>query len=159
PWAGYPVVRGPVLQNPQNPNAQLQVDTTKLRVAAGLFRGHARIDRPSPMLPELTGIHFDLQHLLAESRWRYQDMGYPSNAARRILGLYQSLPPPDGSAYQAAATQILHSPGRKDLIPLDQDREFLWWNGASPDFYPRLQPILCTLDTLTVRKGPVEQLI
>lgn len=158
PFASFTVVRGPVLQGPGVQDAQLQVDTTKLQVAADLIRGHAKIDRPTPMLQDLTGIHYDLQHLLTDSRWRYRDMDYPTNEERRTTKLYKLLPPPDGSAYQAAAERILNSPTRDFLRPLDNDKEFLWWYGAAPDFYPHLAP-MCTLDPVELHKGAIDPLV
>ncbi|MFN0054424.1 MAG: hypothetical protein ACKV0T_19790 [Planctomycetales bacterium] len=164
PFAQYAVIRGPVLSDPQSqqPGSQLLVDTDLFDISGDLETGRAKIDRKLPLLANRFGVHFDLEHLLLESRWRFQDTRLGANVSRRTPTLYQ-LPPTDevqakAERYRQAALAIMNSGQRPSFLSLDRDEEFYMAGRAPPDFHPILQ-VGCSDNAFQIHEGPVRLLI
>jgi TadE-like protein len=173
PFATHEVVRGPVLRDPlsRQPESQLTVDDRLLPTPRGLGRGASRRAWTFPLAPRMFGkIRFDLDHLLLDGQWQFQDMGggdyhvnLGRNDARRFRTLYSFSPPSTVQqlvqGFRDAAMAILGASYRPDLAVLDKDQEFLAAYGPPPpDFYPGLG-LACSLEPIEIRDGIVEDLI
>jgi hypothetical protein len=165
PFARHAAARGPVLRDPaiEAPEIQLKVDTRMLDISGDLEMGVATINRAFPLFPRVGRVNLRVLQPLLESQWRFWEMGFGDNLARRVLLLYQYTPPQPvlnlAEAFRNAALAILQATFRQDLAPLDKDDEFLAWRGGSPNFHAYLEPGGCTLNRFEVRAGRVQRLI
>ena len=159
PRVDQPVARGPVLPLGTTVNADL-LDPTR-----GLRRGEAGITRNYPLLANMGPFDFQMQTHFLDDKWQYQQMGLPSNSSRRIPVIYAlaKAPPDLANAYVQAVMALLNAPFRRQLAPLDNDDEFIYYGsllgrGAyAPDFHPRLHSF-STLD-LELARDYVQNLI
>jgi hypothetical protein len=152
PRLQHPVVRGPLPFG-------IQVNADLLDPSRGLRSGSAEMQRGFPMLGTLGEYHLEAHCWLLDDKWQYQRTGLSRNRQRRIPVLYALAKAPASlsSAYLQTVTAIIQAPFRADLKPLDDDDEFRYWHGSSPDFHPSLRRF-CSLDRDTVER-PVSELI
>ena len=139
--------------------ARRPIDDRLLDPSRGLRHGTSDLSRQFPLLAGLGEYKLPQEDLLLDDKWQYRRMGLARTIQRRIPVIYrlaranQALP----RAYEQAAADILSSPSREDLSPLDRDEEFLAWTGWAPDFHPRLHRF-CDLDGPTAERR-VQRLI
>ena len=177
PWAGFPVVRGPMLVD-DGTGLALPVKDQTLDMTEGLRHGFAHIRRPFPLLSKMPPHEIDFTRetaVLDGSRWQFHTMGIASNLTRRILFLYpldlQGRVDHLIQAFFEAALAILQNPNRPELVPLEGgDPEIRQLLGIeTPDFQPAiplgferstidalegriLRPTVCESDAALVRQ-------
>lgn len=172
-WNGHQdllaeAIRGPMLTSP-NQTIPVPVER-RMEMDAEVQRGHARLDRPLPLLRGATTngrFSYDLNQDLFDNRWQFFTMGFSHNEAMRALQWYfiehdelSQLDPRIQGAWnqvQQYAQQIRENPMKCHLYALDRDREFQIYYGSAPDFYPRVRG--CSIDVEDVRQRLVGRLI
>ncbi len=140
-----PVARGPQFM-------QAQVNTELLDPTRGLRTGSAGLTRQYPMLGKLPQFQLTANTYMLDDRWQYPQMNMGSNTDHRIPILYTLPEAPDKylNAYVQAYMNIINAPFQPQLQPLDNDPDFLAFQGSAPDFYPRLA-LFCSAGS---RRGP-----
>lgn len=162
PYAGFEVVRGPVIANQQT-GITMPVNTDRLDFADGLRDGFARIQRDYPLLSKMPPHRIDFprnHHVLAATRWQYGNMGIPSNLTRRIPYLYElqleAQVPELTQQFTTDAISVFMNPRKPDLSPLEGgDPEVYSLIGRrSPNFQPALNlgNTVATIDALRGRR-------
>ena len=145
PFAGQPVVRGPVLIEPAQ-GKFLPVQRDYLNLLPDLLQGIAEITRPYPLLQSLPGnLAFVRNHVIFDgTRFQFPTMNLGSNTVRRVLGLYALLldleAPDEVQAYLEAAVRVYFDPNEPALRPVTGgDPEIYELIGQrSPNFQPHL---------------------
>ncbi len=157
PYAGHPVVRGPVLADPLT-GEFLPVLPNNLNMRPSLLDGFARIHRQYPLLRSLPGSSaFRRDHVIFDgTRFQYPSMNLASNTTRRVLSLYPLLltmrSPDEVEAYHEAALAVAFNPNEPALLPL---------TGGDPEIYdltgkrsPNFQPALLSKNDWRMTKIP-----
>ncbi len=157
PYAGHPVVRGPMLADPVT-GEFLPVLPNNLNMRPQLRDGFAKIRRPYPLLQSLPGeAKFGRDHVIFDgTRFQYPSMNLPSNTTRRVLGLYplllQMRSPDEVDDYHEAAIVVAFDPNESALLPL---------TGGDPEIYdltgdrsPNFQPTLLTKNDWRMTRIP-----
>ncbi len=147
-----PVARGPQFM-------QAQVNTELLDPTRGLRTGSAGLTRQYPMLGKLPQFQLTANTYMLDDRWQYPQMNMGSNTDHRIPILYTLPEAPDKylNAYVQAYMNIINAPFQPQLQPLDNDPDFLAFQGSAPDFYPRLA-LFCSADRAAAQQ-PMQNLI
>lgn len=184
PYAEFPVVRGPVLIEPES-GKFLPIRNRTLDMTAGLSAGYARIRRDYPIFKRLPPheIDFPRHHLVFDgSRWQFGTMGMWANLTRRVLFTYdvdlQGRIVGEVESFLRTAVNMLQDPRRPHLVPLrGGDPEIAnIGGGRSPNFVPgiglgsergtisplrgrSLRPRLCNNDPEMIRQDQVRPLI
>ncbi len=153
PRIDHVVVRGPSM-------GLMGVNRDLLDPTRGERVGAAEITHDYPMLGKMGEYDFAVDHPLLDDQWRYWEMGIGRNTSRRIPYIYDLPKAPEGfkNAFSDAASEILFSPSRRDLDPLDRDPDWRAYRGGSPDFHPRLGRF-CELDPQVVEETRVRNLV
>jgi len=88
-YDSHPVVRGPVLLDPQTGHG-LRVNRDLLDINQGMITGRALLERDFPVMGQIPprGYRFDVEFAVLDNRWQFWQMGLASNRSRRSLGLY-----------------------------------------------------------------------
>ncbi len=151
PFADHPVVRGPVITDPDT-GRSLNVKIRTLDMREGMHSGRASINHNPAMWGRL-GVRnrFSRDNIIfAGQTWQYGNMGIPSNRSRRHLYTYDysmaNYNPNAMARVNAAKAALLAYPQRPALMVLDRDAELRAWYGGYIDFHP--QPRGCTLDPM-----------
>ena len=151
PRANHPVIRGPL-------PGQNDVPIDLLDPADGLLKGRAVVEEDFPLMRRLGPFMLEPSTYLLDNKWQYQRTRLPNNWLRRIPAIYQLAQVPAlADNYVAVCNAILNAAFRPQLLPLDRDDEFLYWENWAPDFHPRLRRF-CSTD-LQVAAEAVESLV
>lgn len=148
-----PCVRGPQLTAPQ---AKIAVNVPgRLEMDGFVLQGNAQISRPLPLLRgALPGgqFSFNLFQDVFDNQWQFYSLGIPTNNHIRAYIWWDidhtDLSKFDGDldstrdALDKNLQTLQSSAHRADLYPLDNDEEFIRYQGwRPPDFYPRLNRV------------------
>lgn len=131
-----------------------------LDLGRGKQAGDAELARNYPMLARMGEYRFDVEHPMLVDQFRYWEMSIPRNRYRRTLFLYElpKAPPRLSQAFGDAVRDVINAPFRRDLDPLDRDREIYAYYGYYVDFHPKLSPF-SSIDEEQVYRDHVQPLI
>lgn len=147
-----PVIRGPI--------SQVNVNSNLLNISRDVVQSGAQIQRTPPLLPRLGQISYDTSHQYLDDFFTHSEMGI-SNSSRRIPSIYELDLDfvGDSAPVLLAVSAIQNNPRRQLLIALEQDPEFIAWQGGAPDFHPRVSSRSYELDIDWVREQRVGGLL
>lgn len=153
----FSVTQAPIISGPLS---EINVKSDLLNISRGVVQSGAQIERTPPLLPRLGQISYDTSHQYLNGFFTHSEMGF-SNSSRRIPSLYELDLDfvKDSAPVLLAVSAIQNNPRRKLLIALDQDPEFIAWQGGSPDFHPRVSTRNYELDVGWVREQRVASLL
>jgi hypothetical protein len=179
----HPIVRGPGF-----PLFGVSVNRDLLNPATGFNAGYAALAKRFPMMAGQLSYSLHSQNEFMEYGWEYwsatmnlHDTVYWwtwNNVALRVPKLYVIDKDPSGKIdalmkkYQDAVVAIWYAPFARDLDPLSNDDEWLYYTGLysgyswAPDFHPHvgfgctsdLDYIQRRVDYLTSDYGPIKRL-
>lgn len=163
-----PVARGPVLGLITGGGVSLAVvNEDLLDPTLGLRASSATLSRIYPMLGNLGTFRVQADALLLDDCWRYGEMSWqlngetitlPGNTTPRIPVIYEyDKQTQMATGYVQAALAIYFASFQDALRPLDNDEEYIQYQGGAPDFHPRLSRF-CDLDR-SIADERVEDLI
>ncbi len=159
PLAAFPVVRGPLLADPQT-GAALHVDAELFDMQRRWTRGVAAIERPFPVLGNMPPRRTRLSRAvpLLDSRWEFWRTKLGGVFWRRVPVLFaddlSAALQPHTTLYLEAAIAVLQFASHPDLQPLDNDDELRnpppsfppyappYGLGAAPNYYLPASPAL-----------------
>ena len=163
-----PCIRGPQLTAP---SAQVTVNVPgRLEMDGFVLEGNAILERPVPLLKTaLPGgkFRFNLKQDVFDNQWQFYSLGIGWNTDIRA-DVWWDVEHSDMSSLDGDVSQLLQqlnenlqqlqsSPQHPDLYPLDNDDEFMRYQGSHPDFYPRLGR-MCETDPQVVYMTDVSRL-
>lgn len=161
-------VRGPMLTSPHQ--TKPVVVERRLEMDEEVQRGHARVQRPLPLLRGATRdgqFGFNLNEDLMDNCWQFFTMGFQHNEDMRALDWYAiehhelaMLDPSIEGSYQRvqrALKKMRENPMKCQLYILDRDNELRRYYGYANDFYPRIRG--CSMDVDDVSQRLVSPLM
>ncbi|MDB4370756.1 pilus assembly protein [Mariniblastus sp.] len=123
-----PIIRGPI--------SQVNVNSNILNLSRDVTQSGAQIRRTPPLLPRLGEISYDTSHQYLDDFFTHSEMGISNSSRRipRIYGLDLDFVR-DSAPVLSAVSAIENNPRRQMLIALDQDPEFIAWDGSADDWH------------------------